>query len=123
MTRAHKKRKSTTLKNWHKLILCAARRGFISLKTVQSLEMRDIITKLEGKEKKRKKLDINGRWRRLTNILLRKANQVKRTLVDRSSALRRWHRLICVAQRKEILRLKTVKELDLKQVIILVSLK
>jgi hypothetical protein len=46
------KKEGQALRNWHKLILIASRKGKINLKHLQEINLRDVINKLYEKEEK-----------------------------------------------------------------------
>ena len=46
------KQEGKALRNWHKLILVASRKGKINLKQLQEINLRDVIEKLNMKNEK-----------------------------------------------------------------------
>jgi len=56
---------SNTLSRWHRLILVASRKGRLSLKNLQEIDLSDVIAKLKQKEEKLRLLRFNGRWNTL----------------------------------------------------------
>lgn len=63
--------------------------------------MKEIINKLSDKNKKLQSLDIAARWNKLVQIMLKRdKNQLG------NKTLKRWHRLILVANRKGVINLR-----------------
>lgn len=76
--------------------------------------MKQMLQKLSDKNSKVKQMKIQGRWKRLIDGVLGKR---KNESEPRSEVLKRWTTLILKAQRKGVINLKSMQEMDMQTII------
>ena len=65
-------RHSPVQQRWVKLVLKAGRRGHFNLKGMQSMHLKEVISKLKDQQNKLNSLDVAGRWNRLVQLMLKR---------------------------------------------------
>ena len=99
-------------KRWTKLILKAQKKGYIHLKSMQEMDLKNVIRQLQEKEEKMRIMNVYKKWRQMTNLLLtRDKNQMS------SKTLKRWHKLILRASRQGLIQLRTLQGVNLSDMI------
>ena len=76
--------------------------------------MKQMLQKLSDKNSKVKQMKIQGRWKRLIDGVLGKR---KNEPEPKSDVLKRWTKLILKAQRRGVINLKSMQEMDMQTMI------